>query len=220
MYELIKSSLQVYAFVAVFSGLWILLVVYGMFKKTKKIENKKIKTVLRFGISGVLVCLWAWHFVYINLYPISLAYYEYSRNSVEEKIGVINSIEQDGKDRINLIIDNTEYTMVYSSLNSDDIISRDIDEGDTVKIEFGVKSKYIFDTLNGADGIVSVSGIGLMIGIETQGDVSVILSKCMEKGILPIKAKNKLRLLPALNIPMELLVKAVDIIKEVAAECK
>lgn len=145
MYELIKSSLQTYAFAAVFSGLWILLVVYGMFKKTKKIENKKIKTVLRFGISGVLVCLWAWHFVYINLYPISLAYYEYSRNSVEEKIGVINSIEQDGKDRINLIIDNTEYTMVYSSLNSDDIISRDIDEGDTVKIEFGVKSKYIFD---------------------------------------------------------------------------
>ena len=114
-------------------------------KKTKDIENKKIKTVLRFGISGVLVCLWAWHFVYINLYPISLAYYEYSHNSVEEKIGVINSIEQDGKDRINLIIDNTEYTMVYSSLNSDDIISRDIDEGDTVKIEFGVKSKYIFD---------------------------------------------------------------------------
>ena len=39
----------------------------------------------------------------------------------------------------------TEYTMVYSSLNSNDIISRDIDEGDTVKIEFGVKSKYIFD---------------------------------------------------------------------------
>ena len=44
MYELIKSSLQAYAFAAVFSGLWILLVVYGMFKKTKKIENKKIKT--------------------------------------------------------------------------------------------------------------------------------------------------------------------------------
>ena len=65
MYELIKSSLQVYAFVAVFSGLWILLVLYGMFKKNKKIENKKIKTVLRFGISGVLVCFWAWIFVYV-----------------------------------------------------------------------------------------------------------------------------------------------------------
>ena len=145
MYELIKSSFQAYASAAAFSGLWILLAVYGTFKKTKNIENKKMKTVLRFSIGSVLICFWIWFFVCVNLYPISLAYYEYSRNSVEEKIGVINSIEQDGKDRINLIIDNTEYTMVYSSLNSDDIISRDIDEGDTVEIEFGVKSKYIFD---------------------------------------------------------------------------
>ena len=145
MYELIKTNFQFYAFAAVFSGLWILSVVHGMFQKTKEIENKKIKTVLRFSICSVLICFWIWFFVCVNLYPISLAYYEYSRNSVEEKIGVINSIEQDGKDRINLIIDNTEYTMVYSSLNSDDIISRDINEGDTVKIEFGVKSKYIFD---------------------------------------------------------------------------
>lgn len=82
------------------------------------------------------------------------------------------------------------------------------------------KSAYIFNTLNGADGIVSVSGLGLMIGIETVGDVTLILKKCMENGILPIKAKNKLRLLPPLNIPMELLVKAVDIIKKVASENK
>ena len=82
------------------------------------------------------------------------------------------------------------------------------------------KSKYIFDELSGAEGIKSVSGLGLMIGIETEGDVSVILAKCMEKCILPIKAKNKLRLLPALNRPFELLKKAVDIIKEVAKENK
>ena len=82
------------------------------------------------------------------------------------------------------------------------------------------KSKYVFEELNGADGIVSVSGLGLMIGIETEGDVSVILNKCMKNGILPIKAKNKLRLLPALNIPMELLVKSIEIIKQVASENK
>ena len=145
MYELIKSSLLAYAFAAVFSGLWILLVVYGMFKKTKKIENKKIKTVLRFGISGVLVCLWAWHFVYMNLYPISLAYYEYNQEIVEEKIGVIESVEQSEKDRIYLTIDNTKYTMVDSSVSPAFIIGKDIDEGDTVKIKFGVRSKYIFD---------------------------------------------------------------------------
>ncbi len=82
------------------------------------------------------------------------------------------------------------------------------------------KSKYIFDELQNAEGIKSVSGLGLMIGIETEGDVSVILAKCMEQGILPIKAKNKLRLLPALNIPMDLLEKSIDIIKKVAKENK
>jgi acetylornithine/N-succinyldiaminopimelate aminotransferase len=86
--------------------------------------------------------------------------------------------------------------------------------------EVKAKSKYIFDELNGAEGIKSVSGLGLMIGIETEGDVSEILAKCMEKGILPIKAKNKLRLLPALNIPFDLLKKAIGIIKEVAKENK
>ena len=86
--------------------------------------------------------------------------------------------------------------------------------------EVNEKSKYVFDTLNGADGIVSVSGKGLMIGIETEGDASLILAKCMEKGILPIKAKNKIRLLPPLNIPFDLLKKSVEIIKEVAKDVK
>ena len=59
-----------------------------------------------------------------------------------------------------------------------------------------------------------------MIGIETEGDASVILAKCMEKGILPIKAKNKIRLLPALNIPMDLLEKSINVIKKTAMENK
>lgn len=80
------------------------------------------------------------------------------------------------------------------------------------------KSEYIFSELEGADGIKSVSGLGLMIGIETAGDASKIIQKCMEEGILPIKAKNKVRLLPALNIPMPLLEKAVKIIKKAAKE--
>jgi acetylornithine/N-succinyldiaminopimelate aminotransferase len=57
-----------------------------------------------------------------------------------------------------------------------------------------------------------------MIGVETKKDVNEIISKCIERGVLPIKAKNKLRLLPALNIPWDLLKKAVEIIKEVAKE--
>ena len=78
------------------------------------------------------------------------------------------------------------------------------------------KSQYIFDALSGAPGVVSVSGLGLMIGIETVRPASDIINDCIEKGVLVIKAKNKLRLLPALNIPDELLARAVDIIKDCA----
>ena len=76
------------------------------------------------------------------------------------------------------------------------------------------KSKFIFDSLNGADGIISVSGMGLMIGVETVKPVKEVLAYCMQNGLLPLTAKTKLRLLPALNIPMELLEKAVEIIKQ------
>ena len=84
----------------------------------------------------------------------------------------------------------------------------------------GVKerSKLVFDKLEGAPGIKSVTGLGLMIGIETEKDASEVLAACIGRGILPIKAKNKIRLLPPLNIPMELLCRAIDIIKEEAAK--
>ena len=87
---------------------------------------------------------------------------------------------------------------------------------DTLLSEVRAKSEYIFSTLSGKEGIKSVSGMGLMIGIETEGDSGVILKACMERGILPIKAKTKLRLLPALNIPWDDLKAAVEIIAEEA----
>ena len=40
----------------------------------------------------------------------------------------------------------------------------------------------------------------------------------MERGVLCLTAKNKVRLLPALNIPMEDLKFAVETIRAVAAE--
>ncbi len=75
------------------------------------------------------------------------------------------------------------------------------------------KSEYIFEALNGAEGIESVSGMGLMIGIKTVKPVADVLGKCMENGVLPLTAKDKLRLLPALNIPMDILEEAIEKIK-------
>jgi len=78
-------------------------------------------------------------------------------------------------------------------------------------------SNYVINELSGAKGIKSVSGMGLMLGIETERDASEVIAECMERGVLVIKAKNKVRLLPALNIPSNVLCKAVEIIKEVCA---
>lgn len=79
------------------------------------------------------------------------------------------------------------------------------------------KAKLIKDTLVGAPGIKSVSGLGLMVGIETEKDASEVIAYCMANGVLPIKAKNKIRLLPALNIPKEQLIRALEVVKEGAA---
>ena len=81
-----------------------------------------------------------------------------------------------------------------------------------------MKSQYVFDALSDAKGIRSVTGMGLMIGIETEKDAKEVLARCMEKGVLCLTAKTKLRLLPALNISMELLREAIDVIKNVCAE--
>ena len=80
------------------------------------------------------------------------------------------------------------------------------------------RSEYIFNALNGAKGIKSVSGLGLMIGIECEKDATDVIAKCRERGVLVIKAKHKVRLLPALNIDKNDLIKAIDILKEVCAE--
>ena len=80
------------------------------------------------------------------------------------------------------------------------------------------RSAYVFETLKGAKGVKSVSGLGLMLGIECEKDAGEIITACQKRGVLVIKAKHKLRLLPALNIPMELLKKAIEIIKEECAK--
>lgn len=80
------------------------------------------------------------------------------------------------------------------------------------------KSKLVFEALKDSKGILSVTGMGLMIGIKTEKNAKDVLMKCMEKGVLCLTAKDKLRLLPALNIETEVLKEALQIIKDVCAE--
>lgn len=76
------------------------------------------------------------------------------------------------------------------------------------------KSKYVFDAFKDMKEVESVSGLGLMIGIKPANKTAAdVLKICMENGVLCLTAKDKVRLLPALNIPMEALEKAVAVIK-------
>ena len=85
---------------------------------------------------------------------------------------------------------------------------------DTLLAEVREKSEYIVSELSTAKGVKSVTGMGLMLGIETEKGANEVIDYCREKGVLVIKAKTKVRLLPALNIPWEQLKTAIQILKE------
>ena len=76
------------------------------------------------------------------------------------------------------------------------------------------KSQYVFSALKNQKGIEKVSGMGLMIGIKTEKPAAEVVKLAMEKGVLCLTAKDKVRLLPALNIPFEQLKTAIEIIKK------
>jgi len=76
------------------------------------------------------------------------------------------------------------------------------------------KAQLVRDTLSGAEGIEDISGLGLMIGIKTVKEAKEVVNYCMERGVLVLTAKDRVRLLPPLNIETELLKKALEIIKE------
>ena len=57
-----------------------------------------------------------------------------------------------------------------------------------------------------------------MIGIKTTKPAKEVVAACMEQGVLCLTAKDKVRLLPPLNIPVEVLDQALEILKKVCAE--
>ena len=63
------------------------------------------------------------------------------------------------------------------------------------------KSKYLVKQLKKIDGVKSVSGLGLMIGVEFNDfTAKEILMECINQKVLFLTAKDKLRMLPPLII--------------------
>ena len=80
------------------------------------------------------------------------------------------------------------------------------------------RSELIKKELEGASGVVEITGLGLMLGVQTVKPAAEIVAKCREEGVLVLTAKTKVRLLPALNIPKEQLMRAISVLKAACAE--
>lgn len=73
------------------------------------------------------------------------------------------------------------------------------------------KSAFIRGELADMEGVLDVSGMGLMIGVKTKRDAGAIIAECMAEGVLMLKAKDRVRMLPPLNISNENIKKALAI---------
>ena len=77
------------------------------------------------------------------------------------------------------------------------------------------KSEKIRTALAKVKGVQSISGMGLMLGIETDKPAGEVAKACLANGLLKKKKKTKLRLLPALNISDAELDEGLEILKGV-----
>lgn len=80
------------------------------------------------------------------------------------------------------------------------------------------KGQIIKKILSTSKNVTGIDGMGLMLGISTNKESKEILSKCLGNGVVLLTAKEKIRLLPPLNIPMEVLKKGINILKDVIDE--
>jgi len=76
------------------------------------------------------------------------------------------------------------------------------------------KGNRIRRVLGGCKGVKEVTGLGLMIGIDTVRPAAEIVSGALANGVACLLAHDRVRLLPALNIPDELLNKALDVLRK------
>ena len=95
------------------------------------------------------------------------------------------------------------------------IVSRVTDE---LLEQVRTKGEMILETLKTAPGVQEVTGRGLMIGIlPEKKSAGEIVKTCMEHGVLCLTAKDRVRLLPALNIPEDLLKEALQVLVKALA---
>ena len=82
--------------------------------------------------------------------------------------------------------------------------------------EINAKGKYFRKKLGELPEVEGVDGLGLMLGIRLKTkEASDVCGKCFENGLLVLTAKNKLRLLPPLNITYDEIDRGMEILRRV-----
>lgn len=82
-------------------------------------------------------------------------------------------------------------------------------------LEVQGKGAYFKENLSKINHVKSVTGLGLMIGIETNKPARKIAEECLKKGLIVLTAHEKVRLLPPLNIKKEEIDRSLNILNEV-----
>lgn len=83
--------------------------------------------------------------------------------------------------------------------------------------EVAEKGAYLRSRFQGAPGIESITGMGLMLGLKTTIPAAQVVAACIERCVLCLTAKDKVRLLPPLSISQKDLAEAADVILAVCA---
>lgn len=85
---------------------------------------------------------------------------------------------------------------------------------DEFLLEVTKKAEYMTKRLNGFSKVKAVTGLGLMIGVSVD-DAATTKLELEKLGLIVLTAKDKLRLLPALNITQEEMEKGLNIMEKV-----
>ncbi|MDE7305884.1 MAG: aspartate aminotransferase family protein [Clostridia bacterium] len=85
-------------------------------------------------------------------------------------------------------------------------------------LEVQGKGAYFKENASKIKNVKSVSGMGLMLGIETDKPAREVAEACLEKGLIVLTAHSKVRLLPPLNIKKGEIDEALKILNEVISK--
>ena len=80
--------------------------------------------------------------------------------------------------------------------------------------EVAEKGELIRQELLQAPGVKAVSGMGLMLGIATERPAAQVAADCLRDGLMVLIAKDKVRLLPPLNISFDEIKQGIAILKK------